>query len=135
MDLTRKIVVNPRKQARVTPTVLFGRASRFIPGRGRNTRGKYTQTDEELRQAVAEDDLYESDLQPSAAVADCAIALEEAQNKLQNLQRHHRERWVQHHLYMRRTTVWEEDVQQSTRSLRDDGTCGVLSDHTTSSTM
>ena len=101
------------------PTVLYGRAERLIPGRGRNIRGRYSQTNEELRQTVAEDNQRESDLQPPAAVAACAIALEEAQKRLQDLQRHHRERWVQHHLYMRMTAVWEEDMQQSTRSLHD----------------
>ena len=121
MEPACKITVHQRErsQIRFGPTVIYGRAERFIPGRGRSIRGRYSQTEEELRQAVSEDIQHESTLQPTAAVSTCAIALEEAQNKLQDLQRHHRERWVQHHLFMRRTAVWEEEVQQSTRSLRD----------------
>ena len=121
MDTSRKIVVNQcgRSQRRNRPTVLYGRAARFVPGGGRNIRGRYSQTEEEILKAVSEDQEHASSALPTTAASTCAIALEKAETKLQDLQRHHRERWVQHHLYMRRTAVWEEEVQQSTRSLRD----------------
>ena len=121
MEPAHKISVHQRgrSQIRFRPTIRYGRAERFVPGGGRNVRGRYSQTEEEIRPAVSEDNQHANTVLPTTAVSTCASALEEAQNKLQDLQRHHKERWVQHHLYMRRTAVWEEEVQQSSRSLRD----------------
>ena len=94
MDSPRKPLGQQRKAPRFNPTILYGRANRFRSGRGRYGRGRFCQTEPEI------------------------INLEKAQSELQALQKHHRQRWIQHHLYLRKTAVWEENVQQSTKSLR-----------------
>ena len=67
---------------------------------------------EDLIKSIAEDDQRDFDLNHPAAVDACAEALKTAQKELQDLQRQHRERWVQHHLYLQKTVVWEENVQR-----------------------
>ena len=94
-----------------TPTIIYGRASRFIPAYGRNIRGRATQTDARTT--------YPSETSPAEALATCARALNSADEELDALQRRHRERWVQHHLFMRKTAVWEEEVHQRTKHLKD----------------
>ena len=94
-----------------TLTIVYGRASRFIPAYGRNIRGRATQTD-----ALTTDP---SESSPAEALATCARALNSADEELDALQRRHRERWVQHHLFMRKTAVWEEEVYQRTKHLKD----------------
>ena len=42
-----------------------------------------------------------------------------ADEELEALQRRHRERWVQHHIFMRKTAVWEEEVYQRTKHLKE----------------
>ena len=94
-----------------TPATLYGRASRFIPGYGRNIRGRAPQTD------TSTTNLQETP--PAEALATCERALTTADEELEALQRRHRERWVQHHIFMRKTAVWEEEVYQRTKHLKE----------------
>ena len=95
-----------------TPAILYGQATRFMPGQGRNTRGRYSQTDPSIPD-------QQEEACPAEALAACKKALESAEAEIDTIQRRHRERWVQHHLFMWKTAVWEEEVYQRTRHLRD----------------
>ena len=94
-----------------TPTILYGRASRFVPVYGRNIRGRASQTDSPTPSPP--------EAPPAEALAACERALNSADEELEALQRRHRERWVQHHIFMRKTAVWEEEVYQRTKHLKD----------------
>ena len=94
-----------------TPAILYGRASRFIPGYGRNIRGRASQTD------TSTTNLQETP--PAEALATYERALTTTDEELEALQRRHRERWVQHHIFMRKTAVWEAEVYQRTKHLSE----------------
>ena len=94
-----------------TPAILYGCASRFIPGYGRNIRGRASQTD------TSTTNLQETP--PAEALATCERDLTTEDEELEALQRRHRERWVQHHIFMRKTAVWEEEVYQRTKHLKE----------------
>ena len=63
-------------------------------------------------------DLPEED-RPAEALTACKDALHAAEVEIDAIQQSHRERWVQHHLFMRKTSAWEEEVYQRIRHLRD----------------
>ena len=94
-----------------TPAILHGGASRFVPGYGRNIRGRASQTD------APTSNLPEAP--PAEALTTCERVLTAADEELEALQRRHRERWVQHHIFMRKTAIWEEEVYQRTKHLKE----------------
>ena len=69
-----------------TPAILHGRASRFVPGYGRNIRGRASQTD------APTSNLPEAP--PAEALATCERALTAVDEELEALKRRHRECWV-----------------------------------------
>ena len=95
-----------------TPAVIYGRASRFVSGYGRTPRGRHCQTDPSPPQETGE-------IRPSKALAACETALGNATAEIDAIQRRHRQRWIQHHIFMRKAAVWEKEVYQRSRNLQD----------------
>ena len=95
-----------------TPAVIYGRASRFVSGYGRTPKGRQRQTDSSSPEETEE-------ICPSEALVACETALGNAATELDAIERRHRERWIQHHIFMRNTAVWKEEVYQRSRNLRE----------------
>ena len=71
-----------------------------MPGHGKTIRGRYSQTD------LAD---QHGEVGSAKARTACEEVLESAIAQIEAIQRRHRERWVQHHLFMRKTAVWKEE--------------------------